>query len=369
MPTAAAVETTIEPEFFLTHGRHDRAFRLQRHGHVIQNVGIQGYRRHEMMMIPGRWLRYAMLLACCGLTACAESRPPSRPAVGEGAYKVGNPYQINNVWYYPAVDYAYAETGIASWYGPGFHGNATANGEGYDQNGLTAAHRTLPMPSMVRVTNLENGRQLALKVNDRGPFAHNRIIDVSRRAAQLLGFEQQGTARVRVEIMADESRQLAMLAGAATPTAAQTAVAAPSTAAGSPQVTAAPAGSVTTETLAPPGQAAGSTRTVATKAVPEPIVGKASLAAGPKPDGKVTLVPVRKTAMFVQAGAFTNVANANRLRIKLASFGRSQVMPAMIGNQRFYRVRIGPIASLDQADAVLARIVAAGHPEARIIVD
>lgn len=320
------------------------------------------------MMNRGQWLRYGVLLVCSGLLACAETRAPSKPAGGQGAYKVGTPYQINDVWYYPAVDYAYAETGIASWYGPGFHGRATANGEGYDQNGLTAAHRTLPMPSMVRVTNLENGRQLALKVNDRGPFAHNRIIDVSRRAAQLLGFEQQGTARVRVEIMADESRQMAMLSGAATPVAAQTAIVAPS-AASSPQVTAAPAGTVTTETLAPPGQSAQGNRTVVAKAVPEPVVGKASIAAGPKPDGKVTVVPVRRTAMFVQAGAFANAANANRLRTKLASFGRSQVIPAVVGSQKFYRVRVGPIANLTQADAMLARIVAAGHPEARIIVD
>ncbi|MGH6930340.1 MAG: septal ring lytic transglycosylase RlpA family protein [Dongiaceae bacterium] len=322
-----------------------------------------------MMMITGRRLRYGVLLACFGLFACAESRAPSQPGSGQGAYKVGNPYQINGVWYYPATDYAYAETGIASWYGPGFHGRATANGEGYDQNGLTAAHRTLPMPSMVRVTNLENGRQLALKVNDRGPFAHNRIIDVSRRAAQLLGFEQQGTARVRVEILADESRQMAMLHGAATPVAAQAAVIAPSANASAPQVIAAPAGTVTTETLAPPGQTAQGGKTVVAKAVPEPVVGRASVAAGPKPDGKVTVVPVRKTAMFVQAGAFTNVANANRLRIKLASLGRSQVIPAMVGSQRFYRVRVGPIASLSQADTVLARVVAAGNPEARIIVD
>jgi rare lipoprotein A len=322
-----------------------------------------------MMMNPGRWLRYGVLLVCFGLLACAESRAPSRPAGGPGVYKVGTPYQINGVWYYPATDYAYAETGIASWYGPGFHGRATANGEGYDQNGLTAAHRTLPMPSMVRVTNLENGRQIALKINDRGPFAHSRIIDVSRRAAQLLGFEQQGTARVRVEIMADESRQLAMLQGAAAPVVSQTAVVTPSAVASSPQVTAAPTGTVTTETLAAPGQPSQGTKTVVAKAVPEPIVGKASVAAGPKPDGRVTVVPVRKTAMFVQAGAFTNVANANRLRIKLASFGRSQVIPALVGNQRFYRVRVGPIAGLTQADALLARIVGAGHPEARIIVD
>jgi len=322
------------------------------------------------MKLPIRWLRYGAVLACVGLMACAESRSPRQPAGTSGTYKVGNPYQIGGVWYYPATDYTYTETGIASWYGPGFHGRATANGETYDQNALTAAHRTLPMPSMVRVTNLENGRQLALKVNDRGPFAYNRIVDVSRRAAQLLGFEQQGTARVRVEIMADESRQLAMLHGAGTPAAAQTAATSSKGAIDSPQVTAAPAGDVATETLAPPGQPApAGTATVAAKVVPESIVGKASAAAGPNPDGTVTVVPVRKTAMFVQAGAFTNVANADRLRAKLSPFGRSQVVPAVVGNQRFYRVRVGPIANLEQADSVLARVVAAGHPEARIIVD
>lgn len=323
-----------------------------------------------MMKLPGLWLRYGAVLVCLGLAACADSKGPSRPAGTQGGYKVGNPYQIGGVWYYPASDYAYTETGIASWYGPGFHGRATANGETYDQNALTAAHRTLPMPSMVRVTNLDNGRQLVLKVNDRGPFAHNRIVDVSRRAAQLLGFEQQGTARVRVEIMDEESRQLAMLHGAATPAATQTAGVRPSAAApGSPQVTAAPAGTVTTETLAPPGQAMTGKSTVMPRTVPEPAIGKASVAAGPQPDGRVTTVPVHSTAMFVQAGAFTNVANANRLRAKLAPLGRSQVVPAVIGNQRFYRVRVGPIASLAQADIVLARVVAAGHPEARIIVD
>jgi rare lipoprotein A len=325
---------------------------------------------HEIMTARGHWLRWGVLLACLAVLGCADRRSPSLPAGGAGPYKVGKPYQIAGVWYYPAVDYAYAETGIASWYGPGFHGQATANGEAYDMNALTAAHRTLPMPSMVRVTNLENGRQLALRVNDRGPFVNNRIIDVSRRGAQLLGFERQGTARVRVEIMADESRQLAMLSGATAPVAAQAAAATSSTVSDSPRVSAAPAGALTTETLAPPGQATQSAKAVvAAKPVAESIVGKASVAAAPKPDGKVTVVPVRKTAMYIQAGAFTSVANANRLRAKLTPFGQSRVMPAMVGSQRFYRVRVGPIARLSQADAVLARIIAAGHPEARIVVD
>ena len=92
-------------------------------------------------------------------------------------YKVGAPYQINGVWYYPAADYSYDETGVASWYGEQFDRKYTANGEIFDLNELTAAHRTLPMPSIVQVTNLTNGRSLQLRVNDRGPFARGRIIE------------------------------------------------------------------------------------------------------------------------------------------------------------------------------------------------
>src|SRR5262245_45702836 len=162
-----------------------------------------------------RCVHVLLLAIVVALAGCAEKRAGPPPPTGaprapsQGVYKVGNPYQISGVWYYPAVDYDYDQTGVASWYGEEFDGNATANGETYAMNDLSAAHQTLPLPSMVRVTNLENGRALALRVNDRGPFANSRIIDVSRRAAQLLGFEQQGTARVRVQIMAQESRALA----------------------------------------------------------------------------------------------------------------------------------------------------------------
>lgn len=312
----------------------------------------------------------ACLVACSLLAGCAGdgAKSPSQATSGRGVYKVGSPYQVNGIWYYPAVDYSYVETGIASWYGEDFHGKATANGEPYDMNALTAAHRTLPMPSMVRVTNLENGRQIKLRVNDRGPFANNRIIDVSRRGAQLLGFDRQGTARVRVEILDDESRQLAMLYGTK-----QRPVRTAGTAdASSPEVEAAPAGTLAMETLPPPPGAASSTpqKPIATAASVEPIVGAAtSDDVGPQPDGKVTTLPVRKTSMFVQAGAFTNVGNADRLRVKLQPLGRAQVVPATVGNQKFYRVRVGPIASVEEADALLARIVAAGHPDARLIVD
>ena len=125
----------------------------------------------------------AALLASA-LAACAETQLVSHAVkemqdqpVATGSYKVGQPYQINGHWYYPAVDYGYRETGIASWYGPQFHGQPTANGEIFDMNAISAAHRTLPLPSMVRVTNLANGRSLVVRLNDRGPFARGRIVE------------------------------------------------------------------------------------------------------------------------------------------------------------------------------------------------
>ena len=118
---------------------------------------------------------------------------------GGGAYKLGNPYTINGRTYYPSHDPAYRAEGIASWYGADFHGRKTANGEVYDMNAISAAHPTMPMPSYARVTNLENGRSIVVRVNDRGPYAHGRIIDLSTGTAKALGTYGQGLARVRVE--------------------------------------------------------------------------------------------------------------------------------------------------------------------------
>lgn len=112
--------------------------------------------------------------------------------------KVGKPYQVQGVWYVPKAEPRYDRVGLASWYGPGFHGRLTANGEIFDENRLTAAHPTLPLPSIVEVTNPKNGRRLKLRVNDRGPFANNRILDLSKEAARRLGTQDAGVAKVRV---------------------------------------------------------------------------------------------------------------------------------------------------------------------------
>lgn len=125
-----------------------------------------------------------------------------------GYYKVGKPYKIFGKWYYPKEDWNYKEIGVSSWYGEDFYGKLTANGETYDMYDMTAAHRTLPMPCIVKVTNLENGKSVKLRVNDRGPFAKDRIIDVSKAASKKLGFHRQGTTKVKVEFLRRDTKKL-----------------------------------------------------------------------------------------------------------------------------------------------------------------
>ncbi len=156
---------------------------------------------------------------CCVLAGCASSptylgsfdprlgvsSSPRLVAPGEpvpkggGVYRIGNPYVVGGRTYVPQEDPNYREDGLASWYGDDFHGRATANGEIFDMHGISAAHPTLPLPSYVRVTNLGNGRSLIVRVNDRGPYHSERIIDLSAKAARLLDFHGDGVARVRVE--------------------------------------------------------------------------------------------------------------------------------------------------------------------------
>src|SRR6478672_10116424 len=118
---------------------------------------------------------------------------------GGGTYRVGKPYTVADRVYVPEEDPDYREEGMASWYGDDFHGRLTANGEVFDMGSLTAAHPTLPIPSYARVTNLRNGKSLIVRVNDRGPYHGNRLIDVSNKAAELLEFKGSGVAKVRVE--------------------------------------------------------------------------------------------------------------------------------------------------------------------------
>lgn len=125
--------------------------------------------------------------------------------IAPGPRKVGKPYVVGGIKYYPisSAD-GFSETGIASWYGPGFHGKLTANGEKYNQKAMTAAHKTLPLPTFVRVENLENGKEIVVRVNDRGPFSKGRIIDLTEEGARRIGMLQKGTARVRISVLSEE---------------------------------------------------------------------------------------------------------------------------------------------------------------------
>ncbi len=128
-----------------------------------------------------------------------------RAVEAPGRKKIGKPYKINGVTYYPMerAD-GYSEVGIASWYGPGFHGKLTANGETYNQKAMTAAHKTLPLPTLVKVENLENGKSIVVRVNDRGPYSKGRIIDLTEVGAKRLGMIDKGTARVRVSVLSED---------------------------------------------------------------------------------------------------------------------------------------------------------------------
>lgn len=294
------------------------------------------------------------------LAACA-TKPPPAPAP-KPVYKVGEPYQVAGVWYYPREQPDYDETGIASWYGPDFHGKATANGEMYDMNSLTAAHKTLPMPVRVRVTNLENGRSLVLRVNDRGPFVNGRIIDVSRRAAQLLGFKAAGTAPVRVQ-MQEGSRPGTFVAARPQTSAEEKTL-----------VAAAPASGVSSQVL--PGSVADTK--AKRPAAPKPQAAPLEIGKEPAPVAQqaaesevVEFRPVPAThTMYVQAGAFLDRVNAERLRGRLLRAEPTmQINQKVINGKTFFRVRTGPLPTVDIADATLARVIAAGHPGAQIIVD
>ncbi len=329
-------------------------------------LGLLASARYYMLMLSRQLI--ATILIPIGLlfSACSEIELVAHGAkqlrnnqtsdeIGE--YKVGKPYQIYGVWYYPKLETDYDETGIASWYGPGFHGRRTANGAIFDENKVSAAHKTLQLPSIARVTNLENGRSIKVLVNDRGPYAHGRIIDLSRRAAQLLDIERKGTARVRVQILEDESRQVAALAQGR--------------GGENPQPDAAPTEQVAVEALSgQQGNANTSNSSQGAQSNATPVVAvPAPVNLLPAENQPVELQVVRESDLFIQAGAFSVYDNANKLRAQIAALGPSLISPAMVNGQQYFRVRIGPLASVEEADIKLQQLIANGYNNSRIVVD
>lgn len=294
---------------------------------------------------------------------CATEHPLPQPQASSavtvppaaGVYKIGKPYQIDNVWYYPHEQPDYDETGIASWYGPTFYGKYTADGEIYNGDKLTAAHRTLPMPVNVRVTNLENGKSIVVRVNDRGPYSRGRIIDLSRRAAELLGMIQAGTARVRVTYLGR-----ADLGNGAPPppeTPPEIASALP----------AAPTAKVESSSLATvPGVALA--KPVKEESMPVPVDVPLTPIAANQPGDQVTQMTVpARTHLYVQVGAFSKLENAKMLLARLG--GDLRISTLQRNGLTLYRVRAGPLNSVEDADAELNRITDAGSSDAQIVVD
>lgn len=254
-----------------------------------------------------------------------------------GVYKVGTTYTALGQTYTPREDYNYSETGMASWYGKDFHNKKTANGETYDMRAITAAHRTLPLPSIVRVTNLENGRSIIARVNDRGPYVKNRIIDLSEKGAELLGYKMQGTAKVKVEILEKESRAIkeAMLADNNK-------------------------SKLTNQKI---------NYGLAQKATPATVKTAAQTVTQPQPT-TTTLGPVQPIetgTFFVQVGAFSDLTKAKEMANNMQRFGTVTIHESYLNKDGVYRVRLGAYHSRDEALQILDRVLDYGHADVSIV--
>ncbi len=358
------------------------------------------------------FVKVLFLSTTLALTACTDNSqvfssavsgaPKTAASSSAGYYKIGNPYQVAGLWYYPKEDYNYKEIGVSSWYGPDFHNGITANGELYDMHGLTAAHRTLPLPSIVRVTNLQNGRSLVLRVNDRGPFVNNRIIDVSMRAAQMLGFKDQGTTQVQVEVLPEESKKLKEeLLAAANATGPTTL--------GNVSADASYETAQVREPIAkpqnlgyspnhprlanpPPTVAAGGTPLIASPAgraepeyndwdddIPQAQAKKAvdtSFKNQPKPAATLKVASKKSSpkqeksvvapGYYVQVGAFGSMDNAEKMRSRVSSFGNALILPVTVNAKTLYRVRLGP-ESAKKALEIMDKVTNNGISDARLV--
>lgn len=322
---------------------------------------------------------------------------------GGGTFKLGSPYKVAGRWYVPREEPGYDRTGVGSWYGDDFHGRKTANGEIFDRHALSAAHPTLPLPSYAYVTNLQNGRTILVRVNDRGPYVNGRIVDLSHASARALGYDSAGHARVRVRyagrapLNGDDRRERQYLAeqpwyrggnrvAAYTPPAAPVSAPEPFPAgtagrwspaayraglAGKPVPDgfARPAGRMAV-TRAPNHESYASAPTAE---MAHPQSGGSGLVWQASPRGR----PVDSTGStdragagtsYVQVGVYRERVEAERLRNELGNLGPVEVAPLAGADGPRYRVRIGPMDTAD-ARATQASIAARGLPGSLIVAE
>lgn len=284
----------------------------------------------------------ALLLAT--LVSCSPRPVPSPHFV------LGQPYQADGAWYYPHESYEARETGLATVYGAN-HPDLTTDGELFDQTALAAAHQTLQLPAIARLTNLENGRQVTLRINDRGPATPHRLIEVTSRTAALLAFPSDGIARVRLEVLTDESQA-----------AAESVPGAPKL-----QVATAAVGEVQQADLPPPGGTGAPVREPPARMVQQDQPAAGAAPALRLPETVAQAAPDPGT-LYVRLGTFQGLQYANIQRARVSGLGAGIVSGVEAG-ARVYRVIIGPLASVAQADSVLDQVMRAGVTDARIVVE
>ncbi len=284
------------------------------------------------------------------LSGCSSSKKPD-PFAGVGSPKytkagpipkgggrrhVGKPYTVAGRRFYPTARPAPVQVGVASWYGPKFHRRRTSNGEWFDMNYLSAAHPTMPLPSYARVTNLENGRTVVVRVNDRGPFVGTRIMDLSKAAARRLGYLRRGKARVRVEYLGpaplgDDRTRLAALNRIN-------------------------GGGADRETLIAAVRGRAPARTMVAAASPA------------HPPRSVRPAGDSAGGYFVQVASYADPQNAQAARERLGRIGPVEVLPVDVNGSRYWRVRFGPLATRADAESLLGRAAEEGCPDARIVM-
>ena len=287
--------------------------------------------------------------AAASLAACASVNHgggPGASASGStaGGYRVGKPYQVNGVWYVPREQPNYNEVGVASWYGQAFHMKATASGELFDMNAVSGAHTTLPLPCIVEVTNLDNGRKLRVRVNDRGPFVGDRIIDLSHEAARELGYDRQGLARVRVRYVGPApllGPDAGVRVARATP--------------GPAPRTHAP---VQLASVGYPYTSASASAAPAAPVAIRPIETPGTTAVAESPTGP---------AYRIQAGAFSEEARARRVAAQLANVGDAVIEPVDRDGVTFYRVVLPGSQDQLQAYNLRKRVADAGFADAKVL--
>ena len=269
---------------------------------------------------------------------------------GGGKYHVGNAYQVAGRTWTPREQPGYDKTGVASWYGEAFHKRKTSNGEWFDMNTLTAAHATLPLPSYAMVTNLDNGRQVIVRINDRGPFVDTRIIDLSKKAADVLGYRNKGKTRVRVKLIGpaplrDSSQHMVAMNEALNNGASVSQIA----------------------SLSDNAKARAVTQVASRKPRPNYDadlqnngVQQASVAA---PEA----IASNNAGYMVRVGVFHDLENAKSAYDQLASLGPTQIVKAVGANGPLYRVQMGPLDNKDDAETALESAIASGFEGARIV--